>query len=332
MVVHDAGVALQVVIAEKAVPVGLALPQQGQPIPRGRQGQGEEHAGQGPQPPPEPRAVGAKQAKQAEGEGEQHEGHRSLAEHRQGQGAPTGPPGPPLRGVGAPGQQQAEGEGGGEKGIAHLAAPPHQHERPEGKGQGGAQGGGGAIGAGRGGGPVRGLGPAQEGLGQGQHRGEARQGGGKAGGPTAKRVKRAESGQSVQAAHEPVDQGWLVVAGQAVDPGDEPVAAFRHLARGSGEEGGGFIHQAGGAQAEQKHSRARESHQQQQRYATRRGGKGCRRPDMQQPRRDGSGMGKRAGHQRQTSVDATSRRAPARRWCGGRQRQVAARPVGLKPR
>ena len=215
VVIHHPGETLQVVVTKKTVPVGLPLPQQSSGEPGGGKHQGESETWKRAQPPPQPISFRAKQPKQSEAEDEKDNRHRSLAEHGQRQHSPTGPPRTPLSREGAPRQQQAEGQGGGEKGIAHLGATPHQHERTQGKSEGCIDGCGNPTQSGRGGtvaSQARRR-PAQEGVGQGHHRGHAGQSGGQPGSPTAKGIPLLGTGKGIEAAHQPVDQRRLVVAG-----------------------------------------------------------------------------------------------------------------------
>ena len=215
VVIHHPGETLQIVVTKKTVPVGLALPQQSNGKPGGGKHQGESETSTRAQPPPQPSSLRAKQPKQREAEDEQDNRHRSLAEHGQRQHTPAGPPRTLFSREGAPRQQQAEGEGGGEQGIAHLGATPHQHERTQGKSEGCIDGRGEPTQSGRGGtiaSQARWR-PAQEGVAQGHHRGHAGQSGGQPGRPAAKGIPLLGTGKGIEAAHQPVDQGRLVVSG-----------------------------------------------------------------------------------------------------------------------
>ena len=325
MVVHHLGETLQIVVTKKTVPVGLPLPQQSNGKPGGGKHQGESETWTRAQPPQQPSSFRAKQPKQSEAEGEQDNRHRSLAEHGQRQHTPAGPPRTPFSREGAPRQQQAEGEGGGEQSIAHLGAPPHQHERTQGKSQGSGDGGGNPTQSGRGGAVASQTRrrPAQEGVGQGRHRGHAGQCGGQPGSPAAKGIPLVRTRKGIEAAHQPVDQWRLVVAGQAVDLGDEPVAAFGHLACGGGEDGGRLINQPGLSQAQQKHSGADEADQDQKQRVTRPDESTCWQEGMQGTSRCPSGGGERSEHKRVMRLASTPRRGTSECRCRGTPNGVA---------
>ena len=82
VVVHHRGKALEVVVAEEAVPEGAPLPQQGQSIPgQGQQGR-QGNPRQGPEPAPQGGRVRLQRGEEQQGEGHQHQGHGPLGENR----------------------------------------------------------------------------------------------------------------------------------------------------------------------------------------------------------------------------------------------------------
>ena len=267
VVIHHRGEALQVVISKEALPEGLPLHQQLGAIPGQGHGGGDHQARQRPPQPHQQPWLSLPPGEQGQGQAHQHQGHGPLREHRQPQQQPTGPPALAFRvGIAAPEEQQAQGQGGGEQAIAHRHPAPDQHQGREGKGQGCAEGRqgrpGGAAQAAIGG-RRWGLGPAQQGGRQGQHHHHAGEGRGQAGCPGAQGIPERLAGQQVAQPHQPVDERRFVVAGQAIDPGGEPVAGLGHGPGRGGKQGRRFIHQARAAQPPEEEGDAAGQHQQQ---------------------------------------------------------------------
>jgi len=240
VVVHHAAEALQVVVAEEAVPEGLPLLQQGQAVPGSGHHSGDRHSEHGAQAAHQAGQIALQPAEAQQGEAQQHHRHRPLGQHGQPQHHPAGPPAAAAGGIAAPAQQQADRQAAAEQGVADGDATPDQHEGGKGEGQGGAEGGEAWTAAG--------LGPAQQGVHQALHHGHRRQGRGQACRPGAQGVPAGLAGQAVEQAHRPVHQRRLVVARQAVHPGNQPVAGLGHRPGRGCEQGRRLIHQARAAQ------------------------------------------------------------------------------------
>ena len=262
MVVHHAAEALEVVVAEEAVEEGPALHQQLQPIPGQRHHRGEQQAGAGPQAAAQALEVALQHGEQPKGQAGEHHRHGPLGQHRQPQQQPAGPPGPGS-GIAPPEQQQRRAQQGTEQRIADGHAAPQQHQRRKGEGQGGAGGGDRLQHPPRAGGAGCRLRPAQQGGRQQQHHAHTAEGGGQAGRPGAQGVPAGLAGQGVAEPHQPIDQRRLVVAGQAIDPGGQPVAGVGHGPGGGGEQRRRFIHQPGAAEAPDKQQQPHDQHCQQ---------------------------------------------------------------------
>ena len=256
MAIHHLGEALQVVVAEEAVPEGPPLHRQLSDIP-GQRHQGDDgEAPPGSQPLPELALAALSQPVEQAGEGCQGQGHRSLGEHRETETDPCrqGPAASPARIVGkrhimAPEPQQGQAQQSAEQHVAHGSAGPDHHPGREGKGQGRRQG---QAPPPQGGSRGRSLGlPAPEGVRQPQHHRHGRQGGRKTGGEGSEGIE-AGGNSCIAQPHQPIDQDRLVEAWVAVDARREPVACFHHGAASSSEQRRGFINQPRTAQAPDK--------------------------------------------------------------------------------
>ena len=88
MVVHHRGEALQIVVAEEAVPVGATLHRQLDGIPGNGHRRAEPQPSQESQLPPVGDELTLTPGEQGDHQHEEHQAHRALGQHRQTQDQP----------------------------------------------------------------------------------------------------------------------------------------------------------------------------------------------------------------------------------------------------